>query len=333
MKKALWKKAGAVMASLVLLAGVMVLPAGAAALSEDFEGFGSTDDLSMNWFPYGDFITDITLSKTGGVNNSKALKMTLAFEETAKDKWGTLRGSYADDMSSKVATGIRFWAKSDVDGQVIKVIMVYNNMSWKYAAKVTIGKTGQYYEVPFSSMQLDYGTVTVQNGTDPQYINEWQFQPERKAGTDEATIFIDDISYIGDGPTVGPTDPPVTDAPTTPLVNKTDPPTTPPVNGGSTAPADDPATTGDTGDGTTDPTTGTSDVSDAAVGPASNVTTAPDGSSVPPPDETGGLGTGAIVGIVIAAVVVLAGAGAAVYFLVIRKKNPEEPGDPGQESE
>ena len=33
MKKALWKKAGAVMASLVLLAGVMVLPAGAAALS------------------------------------------------------------------------------------------------------------------------------------------------------------------------------------------------------------------------------------------------------------------------------------------------------------
>ena len=86
-------------------------------------------------------------------------------------------------------------------------------------------------------------------------------------------------------------------------------------------------------DGTTDPTTGTSDVSDAAVGPASNVTTAPDGSSVPPPDETGGLGTGAIVGIVIAAVVVLAGAGAAVYFLVIRKKNPEEPGDPGQESE
>ena len=162
--------------------------------------------------------------------------MTLAFEETAKDKWGTLRGSYADDMSSKVATGIRFWAKSDVDGQVIKVIMVYNNMSWKYAAKVTIGKTGQYYEVPFSSMQLDYGTVTVQNGTDPQYINEWQFQPERKAGTDEATIFIDDISYIGDGPAVGPTDPPVTDAPTTPPVNKTDPPTTPPVNGGSTAP-------------------------------------------------------------------------------------------------
>ena len=45
------EKAGAVMASLVLLAGVMVLPASAAALSEDFEGFGSTDDLSMNWFP------------------------------------------------------------------------------------------------------------------------------------------------------------------------------------------------------------------------------------------------------------------------------------------
>ena len=62
MKKALWKKAGAVMASLVLLAGVMVLPAGAAALSEDFEGFGSTDDLSKKWVPECVFITDITLS-------------------------------------------------------------------------------------------------------------------------------------------------------------------------------------------------------------------------------------------------------------------------------
>ena len=333
MKKALWKKAGAVMASRVLLAGVMVLPAGAAALSENFEEFGSTDDLSMNWFGYGDFISDITLSKTGGVDGSKGLKIAVEYDDSVKDKWGTLRGSYADDMSSKVATGIRFWAKADQEGQEMQVIMVYNNMSWKYDATVKLSKTGKYYEVPFSSMKLNYGTVTVENGTDPQYINEWQFQFPQNLEVGAVNVVIDDISYLGDGPAVGPTDPPVTDAPTTPPVNKTDPPTTPPVNGGSTAPSDDPATTGDTGDGTTDPTTGTSDVSDAAVGPASNVTTAPDGSSVPPPDETGGLGTGAIVGIVIAAVVVLAGAGAAVYFLVIRKKNPEEPGDPGQESE
>ena len=35
-------------------------------------------------------------------------------------------------------------------GQEMQVIMVYNNMSWKYDATVKLSKTGKYYEVPFS---------------------------------------------------------------------------------------------------------------------------------------------------------------------------------------
>ncbi len=187
MKKGLWKKTGAVLVSLTLLVGAAALPASAAALSENFEEFGSTDDLSMNWFGYGDFITDITLSKTGGVDGSKGLKIAVEYSDSAKDKWGTLRGTYADDMSSKVATGIRFWAKADQEGQEMQVIMVYNNMSWKYDATVKLSKTGKYYEVPFSSMKLNYGTVTVPNGTDPQYINEWQFQFPRNLEVGECS--------------------------------------------------------------------------------------------------------------------------------------------------
>ncbi len=154
MKKGLWKKTGAVLVSLTLLVGAAALPASAAALSENFEEFGSTDDLSMNWFGYGDFITDITLSKTGGVDGSKGLKIAVEYSDSAKDKWGTLRGTYADDMSSKVATGIRFWAKADQEGQEMQVIMVYNNMSWKYDATVKLSKTGKYYEIDWREEDL-----------------------------------------------------------------------------------------------------------------------------------------------------------------------------------
>ena len=44
-------------------------------------------------------------------------------------------------------------------------------------------------------------------------------------------------------------------------------------------------------------------------------------------DGEGGLPGGAIAAIVVGIVIVLAGAGAAIYFLVIRKKTPDEPGD------
>lgn len=326
MKKGLWKKADAVLVSLTLLVGAAALPASAAALSENFEGFGSTDDLSMNWFGYGDFITDITLSKTGGVGGTKGLKVAVEYNDSAKDKWGTLRGAYADDMSSKVATGFRFWAKADQEGQEMEVIMVYNNMSWKYSAKVTLSKTGKYYEVPFSSMKLNYGTVTVPNGTDPQYINEWQFLFPRNLEVSGVNVVIDDISYIGDGP-VTPTDPttgtPTTNAPTT---------TNTPSGGDTTTSAGE--TTNTENSDPSDPASDVSDASDTPVGPADTTTTTASGASTvsTPENEGGGLGTGAIVGIVIAAVVVLAGAGAAVYFLVIRKKAPGTPGDPGQES-
>lgn len=328
MKKGLWKKAGAVLVSLTLLVGAAALPASAAALSENFEGFGSTDDLSMNWFGYGDFITDITLSKTGGVDGSKGLKIAVEYDESVKDKWGTLRGSYADDMSSKVATGIRFWAKADQEGQEMQVIMVYNNMSWKYDATVKLSKTGKYYDVPFSSMKLNYGTVTVPNGTDPQYINEWQFHFPRNLEVGAVNVVIDDISYIGDGPSTDPTDPP-----TTPPASSTPTTASTPSGGDTTAPNSDP-TTGDSSEAS-DPASDVSESSEAPVGPAgtTTTTTASGESTVSTPEnEGGGLGTGAIVGIVIAAIVVLAGAGAAVYFFVIRKKTPGTPGDPGQES-
>ena len=326
MKKGLWKKAGAVLVSLTLLVGAAALPASAAALSENFEEFGSTDDLSMNWFGYGDFITDITLSKTGGVDGSKGLKIAVEYSDSAKDKWGTLRGTYADDMSSKVATGIRFWAKADQEGQEMQVIMVYNNMSWKYDATVKLSKTGKYYEVPFSSMKLNYGTVTVPNGTDPQYINEWQFQFPRNLEIGAVNVVLDDISYIGDGPSTDPTDPPTPPASSTPTTAST------PSGGDTTAPNSDPAT-GDSSDAS-DPASDVSESSEAPVGPADTTTTTASGESTVsvPENEGGGLGTGAIVGIVIAAIVVLAGAGAAVYFFVIRKKTPGMPGDPGQES-
>lgn len=326
MKKGLWKKTGAVLVSLTLLVGAAALPASAAALSENFEEFGSTDDLSMNWFGYGDFITDITLSKTGGVDGSKGLKIAVEYSDSAKDKWGTLRGTYADDMSSKVATGIRFWAKADQEGQEMQVIMVYNNMSWKYDATVKLSKTGKYYEVPFSSMKLNYGTVTVPNGTDPQYINEWQFQFPRNLEVGAVNVVLDDISYIGDGPSTDPTDPPTPPASSTPTTAST------PSGGDTTAPNSDP-TTGDSSD-TSDPASDVSESSEAPVGPADTTTTTASGESTVsvPENEGGGLGTGAIVGIVIAAIVVLAGAGAAVYFFVIRKKTPGMPGDPGQES-
>lgn len=326
MKKGLWKKAGAVLVSLTLLVGAAALPASAAALSENFEEFGSTDDLSMNWFGYGDFITDITLSKTGGVDGSKGLKIAVEYSDSAKDKWGTLRGTYADDMSSKVATGIRFWAKADQEGQEMQVIMVYNNMSWKYDATVKLSKTGKYYEVPFSSMKLNYGTVTVPNGTDPQYINEWQFQFPRNLEVGAVNVVLDDISYIGDGPSTDPTDPPTPPASSTPTTAST------PSGGDTTAPNSDPAT-GDSSD-TSDPASDVSESSEAPVGPADTTTTTASGESTVSVSENegGGLGTGAIVGIVIAAIVVLAGAGAAVYFFVIRKKTPGTPGDPGQES-
>ncbi|HIW74407.1 MAG TPA: hypothetical protein H9684_08780 [Firmicutes bacterium] len=316
-----WKRIGqriaAVIASAALMAGAAALPAGAAALSEDFEGFASTDDLSMNWFPYGDFLTDITLSKTGGAGNSQAMKLTFTYDDSMKDKWGTARGAYAEDMSSKTATGFRFWAKSDVEGLGLKILMVYNNMSWKYAAEVELSTAGKYYEMPFSSMKLDYGTVTVDNGTDPQYINEWQLESV-KGDLDirEATVFIDDISYIGDGPAAPPsvTDPP-TAGPTGPT-DPTDPPEPTPTDtepsadasGTTSTQADVPADSG-TQPGETDSSSNPTDTSGSGTAAA--------GSTEP---EGGGLSGGAIAGIVTAAVVLLAGGGAALYFLVLRRK-------------
>ena len=318
------------------------LPASAAALSEDFESFGSTDDLSMNWFPYGDFLTDITLSKTGGVNNSKAMKFSLTFSDTMKDKWGTARGAYPDDMSSKTATGFRFWAKSDVEGLTLKVLMVYNNMSWKYASTVKLSKTGKYYEVPFSSMELDYGTVTVDNGTDPQYINEWQFEPQKgDLEITEATVTIDDISYIGDGPdvtppsddpTTAPSDTPDTEPPVTPPSDEPEPSDDP-----TTAPSDEPTAAEPEETDATDPSDETTEPEATTAPGATNDTSgtteptkAALSSDVSDPPE-GGLGAGAIIGIVIGVVVVLAGAGTALYYFVIRKKG-NTPQDPPAES-
>lgn len=51
------------------------------------------------------------------------------------------------------------------------------------------------------------------------------------------------------------------------------------------------------------------------------------------PDGEGGLPAGAIAAIVIGIVVVLAGAGAAIYFLVIRKKDPDGPDGPDKPDE
>ncbi len=334
-KSSVWRKAAVIAASLAVMASA-ALPASAAALSEDFESFGSTDDLSMNWFPYGDFLTDITLSKTGGVNNSQAMKFSLTFSDAMTDKWGTARGAYPDDMSSKTATGFRFWAKSDVEGLTLKVLMVYNNMSWKYASTVTLSKTGKYYEVPFSSMELDYGTVTVDNGTDPQYINEWQLEPQKgDLEITEATVTIDDISYIGDGPDVTPpSDDPTTEPPET---SDTEPPVTSPSDEPDPEPSDEPTADepeetdatdpseetaepeATTEPGTTNDTSGTTEPTEGALS---------DDVSNPP---EGGLGTGAIVGIVIGVAVVLAGAGTALYYFVIRKKG-NTPQDPPAES-
>ena len=338
--KRLWKKTCGVLAAMTLLLSAAMLPASAASMTEDFEGYGSTDDLSLNWIGDGGFVSDLTLSKTGGVNGSKALKVDLTIDKNLKNHWAIVRALYPD-MTSETATGFRFWAKCDQAGVKLKVHMRYNNMTWKYGKTVTLSKGGQYYEIPFSEMELTQGTVTADpsQAKDPMLIGEWQFELDNDWSKTAVTLYLDDMKYIEPGqsattttkaPVTPTTKPPVTGNTTTqpPISGTTqgDDPVTGP-SSDSTAPSTD-GTNGSTG--ATDPS-GTTDPSADAVGPASNGATTSTGPSDGKGKADGGLSGGAIAAIVIAVVVVLAGAGAAVYFLVIRKKAAPAPQDDGPE--
>ncbi len=308
--KRLWKKAGAVLATITLLLSAAVLPVSAASLSENFEEYSTTDDLSLNWFTDGSFITDLTLSKTGGANGSKGLKADMTFDKNLPKHWALIRALYMD-MTSETATGFHFWAKCNYEGVKMTVIMRYNNQSWKYGAEVTLTKAGQYYDIPFTSMELVQGTVSYPDrAQDPMLIDEWQFEIINDWSKDGAVVYLDDMRYIESGQGSESTTQSSNVSSAAPVGSST-------TQGGG-------YTTGVSSAESTDTTvslspSGTSITSTDAASAAAT-TTEKSANTANTEKNKDGLSTGIIAVIVIAAVVVLVGIGVAVYFLVFRKK-------------
>ncbi len=319
--------------ALVLLTAV---PAFAETVrSETFEDYTSTDDLSLYCVGYGDQIENYSLSKSGGASGSKALRLDITYDESkVKDRWGTLRMMYPDMAGAETDTGFRFWAKSSVPNMVIELNLFYNNQTWKMGTTVDLTTTGKYYDLKWSDLKLTYGTCTYPGReTDPTLINEWQFTINKKdSGINGAVVYLDDVMYTDASTPAAPsggttTNPGTTTKPgTTTNPGTTQNPGTTTQNPGATTQTPTPGAT--VSETASELTSGEETVSDTgsegtdSALDASDVDVSSDESDAAEADDngSGGLGAGAIAGIVVGAVVVLGGAGAAVWYFLLRKK-------------
>ena len=289
-------------AVLAVLLWTLLLPAAAGSLSENFEGYASTDDMSLNYISDGSFVTDLTLSKKGGEGGSQALKAELAVRQSTPKPWGIIRAIYPDDMGSETATGFRLWAKCDQDGVRLRVHRRYTNLSWTYGKEITLSRSGQVYEIPFAEMELTQGTVShPDRAQDPTLIGEWQFELVNDWSQSDVTVYLDSLGYI---------EPQQEETTTTASATQT--------------------TSGEPQDGTTASSSATASGTETSGSTAASGTetsgrtagrqTTASGTTVSDGEPSAGLSTGATVALIAVGAAVLVGAGVTVWVLRTRKK-------------
>ena len=232
-------------------------------------------------------------------------------------------GAYFEGTTEASWTNIRFAVKRNAAGDGYDVYInnrkINNQNKWAFVddiAKVTGGKW--YLQLVFKDGNYVPATFTVKT------VNGEPAVDKNASGTVSGSW--------GSSPTPSVTDPPATTAPATkPSATKpsatapskaessvSDPaaPVTPEESSAPAPSEEEPVSVPDSdGDASTD----SSDPADPDDSAAS------DGGSVPVDNshvDKGGLGGGVIALIIVGTVIVLAGAGAAVYFLVIKKKAP-----------
>ena len=87
-------------------------------------------------------------------------------------------------------SGIKFWARSDVEGTVLDFIM---DAGGTYTTQIALSTTGKYYEVPFKDMQHRSGGF-INIGKAAREKMAWMFFKYFKAPI--STIYIDSIQNI-----------------------------------------------------------------------------------------------------------------------------------------
>ena len=227
-------------------------------------------------------------------------------------------GAYFEGTTEASWTNIRFAVKRNAAGDGYDVYInnrkINNQNKWAFVddiAKVTGGKW--YLQLVFKDGNYVPATFTVKT------VNGEPAVDKNASGTVSGSW--------GSSPTPSVTDPPATTAPATKpsatapskAESSVSDPAAPvtPVESSAPAPSEEEPVSVPDSDG--DASTDSSDPADPDDSAAS------DGGSVPVDNshvDKGGLGGGVIALIIVGTVIVLAGAGAAVYFLVIKKKAP-----------